>query len=197
MSKIAVIEYTSLDGVIQGPGHTGEDTDGGFQQGGWTGPFMAEHGNYLSPLFQAAGGFLLGRRTYDIWARYWPTVTDETDQIARALNTLPKYVVSAALTEPAWAGTIVLRDVPGEVAKLREQPGDPILLMGSSALAQSLMAHGLVDEYQLLVHPVVLGGGKKLFRDGGPATSLRLAGSTTTAGGLVILTYQPSRPGGS
>jgi dihydrofolate reductase len=191
MSRIAVIEYISLDGVIQGPGHAGEDTDGGFQRGGWTGPFMAEHGRYLSPLFQAAGGFLLGRRTYDIWARYWPTVTNESDQIARALNTRPKYVASATLEDPAWDGTTVLRDVPREVAKLREQPGDPILLMGSAAVAQSLMAHGLVDEYQLLVHPVVLGCGKKLFRDGGPALSLRLAGSTTTAGGLIVLTYQP------
>jgi len=192
MSRIAVIEYTSLDGVIQGPGHAREDTDGGFQQGGWTGPFMAEHSHYLSPLFQAAGGFLLGRRTYDIWARYWPTVTDESDQIARALNTRPKYVASATLKEPAWDGTTVLRDVPGQVARLREQPGQPILLMGSSALAQSLMAEGLVDEYQLLVHPVILGGGKKLFRDGGPVISLRLAGSTTTAGGLVILSYESS-----
>src|SRR5262245_43066567 len=192
MSRITVIEYTSLDGVIQGPGHAGEDTDGGFQQGGWTGPFMAEHGHYLSPLFQAAGGFLLGRRTYDIWARYWPTVTDESDQIAGALKTRPKYVASATLKEPAWHRTTVLRDVPLEVAKLREQPGRPILLMGSSALAQSLLAHRLVDEYQLWVHPVVLGGGKKLFRDGGAAFSLRLANSTTTAGGLVILSYEPS-----
>ena len=192
MSRIAVIEYTSLDGVIQGPGNAGEDTDGDFQQGGWTGPFMTEHGRYLSPLFQAAGGFLLGRRTYDIWARYWPTVTDEKDQIARALNSRPKYVASATLEEPAWEGTTVLRDVPGEVAELRKQPGGQILLMGSSALTQSLMAHGLVDEYQLWVHPLVLGGGKKLFRDGGPAISLRLADSTTTPGGLVILTYRPS-----
>src|SRR5262245_9792504 len=192
MSRITVIEYTSLDGVIQGPGHAGEDTDGGFQQGGGTGPFRAEHGHYLSPLFQAAGGFLLGRRTYDIWARYWPTVTDESDQIARALNTRPKYVASAALKEPAWDGTTVLRDVPGQVARLREQPGQPILLMGSSALAQSLMAEGLVDEYQLLVHPVILGGGETLFRDGGRVISLRLAGSTTTAGGLVILSYESS-----
>ena len=192
VSRIVVIEYTSLDGVIQGPGHAGEDTDGGFRQGGWTGPFMAEHGHYLSALFQAAGGFLLGRRTYDIWAPFWSQVTDESDRIARALNTRPKYVASATLTEPAWAGTTVLRDVPGEVAALREQPGQPILLMGSSALAQSLIAHGLVDEYRLWVHPVVLGGGKKLFRDGGPAISLRLADSTTTGGGLVILTYQPA-----
>jgi len=192
VSRIAVIEYTSLDGVIQGPGHAGEDTDGGFQRGGWTGPFMAEHGRYMSALFGAAGGFLLGRRTYDIWAAFWPAVTDPGDQIARALNTRPKYVASATLTEPAWAGTTVLRDVPGEVARLRRQPGQPILLMGSSALAQSLMAYGLVDEYQLWVHPVVLGSGKKLFHDGGPTLSLRLADSTTTAGGLVILTYQPS-----
>jgi len=191
VSRIAVIEYTSLDGVIQGPGHAGEDTDGGFQRGGWTGPFMAEHGHYMSAVFEAAGGFLLGRRTYDIWAAFWPAVTDPGDQIARALNTRPKYVASATLTEPGWAGTTVLRDVPGEVARLRQQPGQPILLMGSSALAQSLMAHGLVDEYQLWVHPVVLGIGKKLFRDGGPTLSLRLADSTTTAGGLVILTYQP------
>jgi len=192
VSRIVVIEYTSLDGVIQGPGHAGEDTDGDFRRGGWTGPFMAEHGRYLGALFQAADGFLLGRRTYDIWARYWPTVTDTNDQIARSLNTRPKYVASATLEEPAWEGTTVLRDVPREVAKLREQPGRPILLMGSSALAQSLMAHGLVDEYQLWVHPVVLGGGKKLFRDGGAAISLRLANSTTTAGGLVILSYEPS-----
>src|SRR5262249_7356500 len=167
MSRIAVIEYTSLDGVIQGPGHAGEDPDGGFQQGGWTGPFMAEHGHYLRPLFQAAGGVFLGRRTYHIWARDWPAGTHGSEQIARAPNTRPKYVASATLQEPAWDGTTVLRDIPGEVAKLREQPGRPILLMGSSALAQSLMAHGLVDEYQLWVHPVVLGGGKKLFRDGG------------------------------
>jgi len=192
MSSIVVIEYTSLDGVIQGPGHAGEDTDDDFRQGGWTGPFMAEHGRYLSALFQAAGGFLLGRRTYDIWAAFWPTVTDQSDQIARALNARPKYVASATLTAPAWAGTTVLRDVPGEVARLREQAGQPILLMGSSALAQSLTTYGLVDEYQLWVHPVVLGGGKKLFRHGGPAISLRLADSTTTAGGLVILTYQPA-----
>ena len=192
MSWIVVIEYTSLDGVIQGPGHAAEDTDGGFRRGGWTGPFMAEHSRYLSPLFQTAGGFLLGRRTYDIWAAYWPAVTGESDQIAAALNTRPKYVASATLKEPAWKGTRVLRDVPGEVAGLREQPGPPILLTGSSTLAQSLMAHGLVDEYQLWLHPVVLGGGKKLFRDGGPAISLRLARSTPTAGGLVILSYEPS-----
>src|SRR5262249_19338968 len=160
MSRIVVMGYTSLDGVIQGPGHAGEDTDGDFRRGGGAGPFMAEHSRYLGALFQGAGGVLLGGRTYDIWAQYWPTVTDTSDPIARSLNPRPKYVASATLEEPAWEGTTVLRDVPREVAKLREQPGQPILLMGSSALAQSLMAHGLVDEYQLWVHPVVLGGGK-------------------------------------
>jgi len=195
VGRIVIIEYISLDGVIQGPGHGGEDREGGFDQGGWTGPFMAEHGRYLSELFQSAGGFLLGRVTYDIWAGFWPMVTDESDEIARALNGRPKYVASATLDNPAWKGTRVIRDAPGAVATLREQPGKPILLMGSSVLAQTLMQHGLVDEYQLWIHPVVLGAGKKLFRDGGPPIALQLADSTTTAGGLVILTYQPRDQG--
>lgn len=191
MGRIVAIEYMSLDGVVQGPGHGGEDREGEFGQGGWTGPFMAEHGRYLGELFKSAGGFLLGRVTYDIWAAFWPAVTDESDEIARALNGRPKYVVSATLSEPAWKGTTVIRDAPGEVARLREQPGKPILLMGSSGLAQTLIRNGLIDEYRLWIHPVVLGSGKKLFRDGGPPVNLRLADSMTTAGGLVILTYQP------
>jgi len=191
VGRIVAIEYMSLDGVIQGPGHGGEDREGEFGQGGWTGPFMAEHGRHLSELFQSAGGFLLGRVTYDIWAGFWPAVTDESDEIARALNGRPKYVVSAMLSKPAWKGTTVIRDAPGEVARLRQQPGKPILLMGSSVLAQTLIRNGLIDEYRLWIHPVVLGSGKKLFRDGGPPINLRLADSMTTTGGLVILTYQP------
>lgn len=191
MSKVVVIEYVSLDGVIQGPGHAGEDPAGGFTHGGWTGPFLPEHGRYLSGVFSGARGFLLGRLTYDIWAQYWPAVTDESDLIAQALNGRPKYVASATLGDPAWAGTTVIGDVPGEVAKLREQPGQPIVVMGSSVLAHALTEHGLVDEYQLWIHPVVLGSGKKLFPDGGPMLTLRLVSSMVTAGGLVILTYEP------
>jgi dihydrofolate reductase len=191
MRKLIVAEYVSLDGVIQAPGHAGEDDDGGFTQGGWTGPYMADHRRYNDEFYQLAGGFLFGRRTYDIFAASWPTVTDEADQIARALNTLPKYIASRTKPEVAWAGTTILDgDVAAAVADLKQQPGKPLVLVGSGQLAQSLQDADLVDEYRLWLHPVVLGGGKRLFRDGGPPASFRLADSQTTSGGLVILTYQ-------
>ena len=192
MSKLVVIEYVSLDGVIQGPGHSGEDLDGGFTQGGWTSPLMPDHRRYNTESFQTAGAFLLGRVTYEIWAAYWPTVTDDNDLIARALNQLPKYVASTTLQRADWKGTTVIRDVPTEVAQLKRQPGRPILVMGSSGLAQTLMAHKLVDEYQLWLHPVVLGNGKKLFREGGPEIQMKLVDSRTSTAGLVILTYEPT-----
>lgn len=195
MAKILVIEYASLDGVIQAPGHEGEDRSGRFKHGGWTGPFMAEHEDRLNGLFATAGGFLLGRLTYDIWAPFWPTVTDPDNEIATALNNRPKYVASTTLIEPAWAGTTVIRDVPAEVAKLRDQPGGPVLVMGSSVLTHTLTRHRLVDEYQIWLHPVVLGTGKKLFSENGPRLSLELSGCTVTAGGLVILSYIPDSHG--
>lgn len=191
MRKLIVTEYVSLDGVTQAPGHAGEDRDGGFTRGGWTGAFMDDHRRYNDELFQMAGAVLLGRVTYEIFDGYWPTVTDEEDEIARALNSLPKYVASTTLSEAKWEGTTLIKtDLPGEVAKLKEQPGKPIIVVGSSELAQGLMQHGLVDEYQLWVHPVVLGSGKRLFRDGGPTTQLQLVDSRTTVTGLVILTYE-------
>src|SRR5262245_51333794 len=194
MRKLAVVEYVSLDGVVQAPGHAGEDPAGGFAYGGWTGPFMADHRRYNSQLFPTAGAFLFGRRTYDIFAEYWPTVTDETDRIARALNSRPKYVASTTLRDPTWAGTTVLtEDVAEQVAKLKQEPGGPILVIGSANLAQMLLAHDLVDEYQLWLHPVVLGSGKQLFahhdRSHGPV-QLRFVDSIVTGGGLVILTYE-------
>src|SRR5215471_14359128 len=109
MRRLIAVEYMSLDGVIQAPGHLAEDQDGGFEDGGWTGPFMAEHARYNTESFQAAGAFLLGRRTYEIWARYWPTVSD-ADEIARALNTKPKYVASTTLNRADWRGTTILRE---------------------------------------------------------------------------------------
>src|SRR5215813_7606382 len=124
---LVVVEYVSLDGVIQAPGHADEDRDGGFAHGGWTGRaagFMADHRRHNSQLFPTAGAFLLGRRTYQIFAAHWPAVTDENDRIADALNSRPKYVVSATLGEAAWPGTTVLTgDVPGQVAKLKQEPG--------------------------------------------------------------------------
>lgn len=192
MRTLVVVEYVSLDGVIQAPGHAGEDPDGGFAHGGWTGPFMAEHRRYNSRLYPTASGFLLGRRTYEIFAASWPTVTDPADRIAHALNTRPKYVASTTPFQPTWPATTVLTgDVADQVAKLKQQPGEsgPLLAVGSAQLAQTLLAHDLVDEYQLWLHPVVLGSGKRLFDD---RVDLRLVDSTTTGGGLVILTYQPA-----
>ena len=189
MSRLVVIEYLSLDGVIQAPGHSGEDREGDFALGGWTGPFMDDHARYNAAFFQAAGGFLLGRKTYEIWAAYWPTVPDTTNEIARALNTASKYVASMTLQRADWSGTTVMTDVPREVAELRRKQGKPIFVLGSADLVQTLIEHDLVDEYQLWLHPVVLGGGKRLFRDSNPAGALKLIDSTTTAGGLVILNY--------
>jgi len=188
--KLIVAEYLSLDGVVQAPGHAGEDSAGGFARGGWTGPYMADHGRYNSEFYQTAGGFLLGRLTYEIFAAYWPTVTNEGNEVARALNTLPKYVASTTLQQADWKGTTFLKgDVPAAVADLRRQPGRPLVVVGSAQLAQTLLDADLVDEYQLWLHPIVLGSGKRLFRDAGAAATLRLVDSKTTSGGLVILTY--------
>jgi dihydrofolate reductase len=190
MARLVVSEYLSLDGVVQAPGHAGEDTDGGFAHGGWTSGYMRDHMRLNSLSAPSAGAFLFGRRTYEIFERYWPAVTDEGNQIARALNTKPKFVASRTLENPHWAGTTVIRDVEPEVTKLKEKPGPPIFVIGSSGLAQALIQADLVDAYELWLHPVVLGGGKKLFRDGAPRSSMRLADSRTTGGGLVILTYE-------
>ena len=155
---------------------------------------MADHRRYLSEAFPAAGAFLLGRLTYEIFAAYWPTVTDGEDEIARALNSLPKYVASTTLNEAKWDGTTLIKgDVAEEVARLKEQPGRDILVVGSSGLAQTLMHHDLIDEYQLWLHPIVLGNGKRLFREDSPTTALRLVDSRIAGSGLVILTYEPDR----
>jgi dihydrofolate reductase len=177
--------------VIQGPGFDREDVEGGFTRGGWIQPYMADHRRYNEELYPTAGAFLLGRKTYEIFGHYWPKVTQEDDLIARALNTRPKYVASRTLSKVEWKGTTILSgDLPAQVAKLKEEPGKPIFLVGSSELAQTLIDHGLIDLYHLWIHPVVLGEGKRIFRDGGPTRTLQLVDSRTTALGLVIQTYR-------
>jgi dihydrofolate reductase len=189
--RVVVVEYVSLDGVVQAPGHGEEDSDGGFPHGGWTGPFMADHRHYMQAVLCTAGAVLLGRRTYEIFAGYWPTVTDPGDEIARALNDLPRYVASTTLTDPRWAGTTVLTgDVAAAVAELKASPGKDLLVIGSSGLAGTLTRHDLVDEYQLWWHPVVLGGGKRLFPDGSPHRTMHLIDAISAASGLVICRYR-------
>ena len=188
------VDYVSLDGVIQGPGFDREDVDGGFTRGGWIRPYIADHRRYGDELYPTAGAFLLGRRTYEIFAEYWPTVTKEDDLIARALNTRPKYVASRTLTKVEWKGTTILSgDVAAQVAALKQESGKTIFLVGSSALAQSLMNLDLIDVFQLWIHPVVLGQGKRLFRDGAPNRTLKLIDSRTTSLGVVIQTYRTMR----
>ena len=193
MRRLILIEYVSLDGVIQAPGHAREDVDGGFEHGGWSGPFMEDHGRYMREALNTMGALLLGRLTYEIWAGHWPTVTDPADEIARMLNAVPKYVASGTLRSGAWPHTTVITDVVREVGELKRQPGKDVVVMGSSGLAQSLIAGDLVDEYRLMIHPVVLGAGKRLFRAGAAPDSLRLIQATTTTSGLATLTYQPAR----
>jgi dihydrofolate reductase len=193
MRKLILTEYLSLDGVMQAPGHAEEDRDGGFEHGGWTDTHMEDHFRVNSDSFQRAGAFIFGRRTYEIFEQYWPTVTDENNEIARALNTQPKYVASRTLETAGWSGTTVIRNVPREVASLKQDSGRPIFLVGSSDLARTLIANDLVDEYELWLHPVVLGTGKRLFRDDSPKSDLRLVESRTTGAGLVILTYAVRR----
>jgi dihydrofolate reductase len=194
MRELIVVEYASLDGVIQAPGFDREDVEGGFARGGWTQPYMADHRRYNDELYATAGAFLLGRKTYEIFAAYWPTVKDEDDLIARALNTRPKFVVSRTLSEVSWGGTTILTgDAAAEVAKLKKDSGRPIFLVGSADLAQTVMQHDLVDVYQLWVHPVLLGSGKRLFREGSGSRQLELVDSRTTSLGLVIQTYRTMR----
>ena len=190
MRRLTSIQYVSVDGVVQAPGHPTEDLDGGFPHGGWTGPLMGEHGRYMREALNAMGALLLGRRTYEIWAGYWPTVTDPADDIARMLNTVPKYVASTTLRSGLWPETTVIADVAGQVRELKAREGKDIVVMGSSELAQTLMRDDLVDEYRLLVHPVVLGAGKRLFRDDSARRPLRLIETSTTSGGMAVLVYE-------
>lgn len=180
---------------MQAPGHAAEDPEGGFAHGAWSVPFVGDHRRFMTEALAAAGAVLLGRRTYEIFAAYWPTVTDEHDEIARVLNTVPKYVASTTLEDASWAPTTVLgADMAIRVQALKDGPGKDIFVIGSSELAQTLMAHGLVDEFRLWVHPVVLGSGKRLFRPDGPEARLTLSDTRTTATGLAMLTYRAARP---
>ncbi len=191
--RLTLHTFLTVDGVMQAPGGPDEDTDGGFEHGGWSFPYGdAEFGAAMVGWFADADAFLLGRRTYDIFSGHWPKVTDDDDPIASKLNALPKYVASTTLGSVAWHNSSLLHgDVVAEVAKLKQQPGRELQVHGSGALAQTLIEHDLVDEYRLLVFPVHLGSGKRLFREGIPARSLRLTGTSTTGAGVVISTYEP------
>lgn len=191
--KITLTTFLTLDGVMQAPGGPEEDTSGGFEQGGWLVPFADEGmGRFVDAVLGRVDAFLLGRRTYEIFAGYWPKVTDENDPVASRLNNLPKYVVSTTLDKADWNNsTVISGNVVQEVSRLKEQPGRELQIHGSGKLAKTLMRHDLIDEYNLLVYPVVLGVGQRLFEEGGLPTSFELTESSTTESGTALHTYRP------
>jgi dihydrofolate reductase len=194
--RLTLHTFLTLDGVMQAPGGPDEDRDGGFGHGGWSFPYSDEDfGVAMTGWMAQADAFLLGRRTYDIFSGYWPQVTDPGDPIASQLNALPKYVASTTLSSVAWHNSVLLGgDVAAEVGKLKEQPGRELQVHGSGDLAQTLIEYDLIDEYRLLIFPVHLGAGKKLFRDGLRAGALRLVSSKATSTGVVIARYEPDGP---
>jgi dihydrofolate reductase len=195
MRKVIVTEWMTLDGVVQAPGHADEDTDGGFEHGGWhMGYFDDISRKWVVEGYADVGGFLFGRRTYEILAAYWPTAPEEEQAVAQPLNTLPKYVASTTLAEPLeWQNSTVLRgDVPGAVAALKQEDGDNLHVIGSTELVRTLIEHGLVDEFRVMIDPVVVGGGKRIFRDDGVLRPLRLVDSQVTTTGAIIATYAPA-----
>lgn len=190
--KLTVMQFVSLDGVSQGPGSPEEDPSGGFAHGGWLVPHMdATFVGQTSEWLDQADALLLGRRTYEAFARDWPQMTDPADPFAARMNSLHKYVATRTLAHGDWEPTTVLTgDVEAQVADLRSRPGRDLQVHGSSVLAQSLFAAGLVDELRLVVAPVVVGQGRRLFPDGGPPLGFELTSSRTTTRGLTIQVFE-------
>lgn len=194
--KLTLTQFVTLDGVYQAPGGPTEDSSGDFQHGGWLVPFFDDAlGQYMGGIFDEVDAFVLGRKTYEIFAASWPNSTDPDDPVAGRLNTLPKYVASRTLARADWHNSTVLGpDVVAEVAKLKEQPGRELQIHGSGALAQTLFDAGLIDAIRLIVFPVVLGSGKRLFADGRTPSSFRLADVTSTPSGATMHTLELTGP---
>ncbi|MFB7466090.1 dihydrofolate reductase family protein [Streptomyces sp. NPDC056224] len=195
MGKLTLTTFLTLDGVMQAPGGPQEDTSGGFEYGGWLVPYADEAmGEFITEVFGRTGAFLLGRRTYEIFASYWPQHDDPADPVAGNLNRLPKYVASTTLKEPAWGPATVLdgEHLQSEIVRVKDALDGELQVHGSGQLAQWLLARDLVDELNLLVYPVFLGAGRRLFPTGGLPTACELTGSRTTPSGVAIHTYRPT-----
>jgi dihydrofolate reductase len=191
MRKLGVVEFLTLDGVMQSLGSPDEDRDGGFPYGGWSAPYGDEvAGRAAGKGLGATTGYLFGRRTYEKMAAHWP-FEPGTNPIAAHLNATPKYVVSTTLTDVTWSGTQILSgDVAASVRDLKQQGEGSITVLGSGVLVQALIQHDLIDEYRLFVHPLVLGMGKRLFNQTSRPVRLLLTECTQTTTGVLLLTYQ-------
>jgi dihydrofolate reductase len=192
MSKVVVFLNLTLDGVMQAPARPDEDRRGGFEHGGWAIPYATMEAAEESKAYN--GALLLGRRTYEDFYTVWPNRTD--NPFTAVLNNTQKYVASTTLSEPLpWSNSTLLKgDAAEAVARLKEEGGKDLVVLGSGELVQSLMRRNLVDEYVLLIHPLVLGSGRRLFADGGAFAALRLVDTRTTTTGVVIATYQSAEP---
>jgi len=195
MSEVVVFNHVTLDGVMQAPGRPDEDRRGGFEHGGWAASRMdAVVGAAAAEGMARGGSLLLGRRTYEDFAGFWPKQRD--NPFTDVLNNTQKYVASRTLKEPLpWSNSTLLKGDPAEaVARLKQQPGKDLVVLGSGELVQSLMARNLVDRFVLLIHPIVLGSGRRLFTDTGASARLRLLDTKTSTTGVVTATYQPAEP---
>lgn len=192
MGKLSLTSFVTLDGVYQAPGGPNEDTRDGFEHGGWSVPYGDEDfGRFIDEVYGRVGAFLLGRRTYEIFAAHWPRVTDPANPVASKLNSLPKYVASSTLTQADWAGTTVVRgDLAKEITAIKENTGGELQVHGSGALAQSLLALDLVDTVHLLTFPVVLGTGRRLLVEGAVPTAFTHTEARVTSTGVAIHTYE-------
>ena len=196
--KLTTITHVSLDGVMQGLGGADEDRRGGFERGGWALPlFDNEAETFLAGVYQRADAFLFGRKTYEIFAGSWGTGSWGANQgdnpISVALNTRPKYVASTTLTDPRWADTTVLSgDVAAAIGELKAESAGELQVHGSGSLARWLFDNHLVDEITLLIYPVIVGQGTRLFPDSGPDTALEPVDSRATPNGVTIQVYRPA-----
>jgi len=192
MRLLRAIEFMSLDGVVQSPGHPEEDTEGGFRHGGWQREYVDDVlGAAAADGMPATDAYLFGRKTYEAMAAYWPTVSD-ADPYARHLNATPKYVASKTLRTVGWTGAAIIDgDVPEAVAELKRRDGGNLAVLGSASLVRTLLAHDLVDELFLTILPIVIGSGKRLFGETDGPAKLSLVASKPTSTGGVMLTYRP------
>ena len=194
MRRQIVSQFMTLDGVVQAPGGPGEDESGGFAFGGWSFPYWGEVlDRRMGRLMSVPFDLVLGRRTYDVLAAFWPTAPEEAG--GKPLNDATKYVASRGAPSLTWERSVQIEgDVAEGVARLKQEDGPELQVHGSGNLIQTLMANGLIDEYLLMVFPVVLGTGKRLFGDGTIPAALRLIDSEVSTTGVVIGTYQPAGP---
>jgi dihydrofolate reductase len=188
MSRIVAAEYVTVDGVMQDPGGVGE-----IELGGWSNPYWDDElAKFQSELLFASDTLLLGRITYEGFAAAWPDLQHEEGEFANKMNAMPKYVASRTLQELDWNASLIRGEVSQEVARLKQQSEQNFLIYGSSSLMNTLMLHDLIDQYRLMIYPVVLGQGKRLFTEASARKPLRLVDVNTTSAGVVVADYVPA-----